>query len=86
MGLNNRTALTDSKAKTNAVKVWGKVKAVTSTTITMSDGYDSDVTVVINGVAVPSGLDSTKTIVVEGVLAQDDTLGLVVYAQNITAF
>jgi cytochrome c-type biogenesis protein CcmE len=59
------------------VKVWGKVKSVngtpptTSTLFTISDGYRTDVTVMVNGAALPPGFDTTKTAIITGVLSSD---------------
>ena len=82
VAMNNRSVLADVNAQTNAVVVWGKVTSVNGTTsFTINDGYGSDVTVMVNGVALPSGFDTTKTAIVTGVLSKD----LKIQAQTIRA-
>ena len=83
LGMNNKTASTDARARTNAVKVWGKVTSVSGgTSFTIDDGYGIGITVMVNGVVLPVGFDTTKTAVVTGVLSED----LNIQAQDIQAF
>ena len=83
LGMNNKTALTDAGAQTNAVKVWGKVASVNGgTSFVIDDGYGIGVMVMVNGVALPVGFDTTKTAVVTGILSKDHNI----QAQDIQAF
>jgi hypothetical protein len=83
LGMNNKTASTDARVQTNAVKVWGKVTSVNgSVSFTIDDGCGIGITVMVNGVALPVGFDTTKTAVVTGVLSED----LNIQAQDIHAF
>lgn len=85
IGLNNRDAVGDAHALRTAVRVWGKVRSVTSSSITISDGSNvAPIVVLLNGVSTPA-LDTTKTVLVTGLLNNDDTYGLVVYAQSVEA-
>ncbi|MCX6344859.1 MAG: hypothetical protein NT018_07275, partial [Armatimonadetes bacterium] len=78
IGINNKSALNDSKLIGRVVKVWGKVMGVngtpptTSTSFIISDGYNAEgVTVNVNGAALLSSFDVNKTVVVTGVLNSD---------------
>jgi cytochrome c-type biogenesis protein CcmE len=73
VGMNNKSVLTDAKAQGRAVVVWGKVKSIIDlpTSFTINDGYSGDVTVNVNGVALPVGFDTTKTAIVTGVVSAD---------------
>ena len=83
LGMNNKAAATDANAKTNAVKVWGKVKSVNGTiSFTITDGYGPEITVNVKGVELPAGFDTTKTAVVTGVLNGSGA----VEAQDVKAF
>jgi len=83
VGMNNKSVLTDAKAQGRAVVVWGKVKSIIDlpTSFTINDGYSSDVTVNVNGVALPVGFDTTKTAIVTGIVSADKK----VQAQTIRA-
>ena len=71
IGLGCKSALNDPNVPTNTVVAWGKVKSINGTTsFVINDGY-GNVTVNVNGVALPSGLDTTRTAVVTGVLSAD---------------
>ena len=74
-GMTNKSILTDSNAPRRGVVAWGKVKSISgSTSFVISDGYTDDVTIMINGVALPSGFDTTKTAIVTGVVNADRTV------------
>jgi len=84
IGMNNRAVLTDSKAQTNAVRIWGKVKSIGgSTSFVVDDGYNTGVTVIVNGIPIPEGLDTTKSVIITGVATKDDSGRVVVLAQDI---
>ena len=72
VSMNNRNALIDSKVPGRTIKVWGKVLSVNGTTsFTISDGYGSSITVMVNGVTLPPAFGTNKTAVVTGLLSAD---------------
>ncbi|MCX6344461.1 MAG: hypothetical protein NT018_05225 [Armatimonadetes bacterium] len=85
IGMNNKSALTDSKVIGRAVKVWGKVKSINgATSFVIADSYNaSGITVMVNGVALPAVFDTTKTVLVTGLLTKDDSGNLIVNAQDV---
>ena len=75
VGVNNRSVLTDDKLVGRTVRAWGNVKSVNGTTsFTIDDGYGTPVTVLVNGVSLPSGFDTTKLAIVTGVVNSDKTI------------
>jgi len=45
-----------------------------TTSFTINDGYGSNITVMVNDVALPPGFDTAKTAVVTGVLSPDKAI------------
>ena len=69
IGMANKSVLHDSLVPTNSIVTWGKVKSVNGTTsFTMSDGFGMQVTVIVNGVALPTGFGATSYAIVTGVV------------------
>ena len=83
--MNNKAALTDSKATGRVVKLWGKVKSVNGTTSFVITGYSykdpithatvtAELNVAVNGAALPTGFGIDKFITVVGVISADKTM------------
>lgn len=76
VGVGNRSVLNDPNVPTNTIVTWGRVTSTANlpTSFTITDGWGTDVTVNVNGVALPSPFDTTKTVIVTGVVSADKTV------------
>ena len=75
VGAINRSVLTDPLLPGRVVKAWGRVVSIDGTlSFAMTDGYSSNVTVKINGVALPSGFGTGRTAIVTGLVNADRTI------------
>jgi len=73
-GMNNRTVLNDPLVLGRLVRVWGKVKDISSSgavTFRISDGYNADVVVTADNVVLPEGFGIGKMVIVTGILDAD---------------
>lgn len=79
LGMNNKAALTDAKALTNLVRIWGKVRA--GADYTLDDGYSAPISVTADGLATPApGI----TVGITGILWKDG--GSIVLYQAIAPY
>jgi cytochrome c-type biogenesis protein CcmE len=72
--MNNRTVLNDPLVLGRLVRVWGKVKDISSSgavTFRISDGYNADVVVTADNVVLPEGFGIGKMVIVTGILDAD---------------
>lgn len=69
-GMNNKVASSDNKVQMLPVKTWGKVMTTGSDYFTITDGYSSPITIMLNGGSMPA---SGSTIVITGVPTKNDS-------------
>ncbi|HEX2949918.1 MAG TPA: hypothetical protein VHV83_10200 [Armatimonadota bacterium] len=85
LGISNKVSMIDPLIPTNLVTVWGQVNSIAGdrTSFTISDGYKSELTIMVNNVPLPMVFDTTKYAVVSGILTKDTDGNRIILAQEV---